>query len=422
MFEGGSRESEGSGKLAVVAAPTQPSNTTDVGTQLSAGKWPVFAQDEIDAATACLTSGKVNYWTGTEGREFEKELAAAFGTKYAIVLANGTLALEAALMGLGVGPGDDVIVTPRSFLASVSSVITLGARPIFADVDRDSGNLSAETIEAAWTPNTKCVIPVHLAGWPCEMGSIMDLAESRGASVIEDCAQAHGARIDGKSVGSIGHCNSWSFCQDKIMTTAGEGGFVSLSDEEMWSRIWSYKDHGKSFEAVYKREHAPGFRWLHESIGSNWRLTEPQSAIGRVQLRKLPEWVETRRANAAVLSEVLGDLDVIRIPQPREGLYHSMYKYYVYLNPDRMADGWTQLRVVEEISAQGIPAFVGSCSEIYREKAIADLGLAPEQALPVAKELGETSLMFLVHPTLDRAFMERAAGVIRDVLLRATRA
>ncbi|MCA0360279.1 MAG: DegT/DnrJ/EryC1/StrS aminotransferase family protein [Armatimonadetes bacterium] len=384
--------------------------------------WPSFGADERAAVDRVLVSGKVNYWTGEEARNFEREYAAEARTAHAIALANGTLALELALNVLNVGPGDEVVTSPRTFIASASCAVMRGATPVFADVCRDSQNITAESIERVLTSRTKAIIVVHLAGWPCEMDQILQLAVSRGIVVIEDCAQAHGARIDGKSVGSTGHCNSWSFCQDKIMTTAGEGGFVSLNDDEMWSRIWSYKDHGKSFEAVYKREHAPGFRWLHESIGSNWRLTEPQSAIGRVQLRKLPEWVETRRANAAVLTEILGDLDVIRIPQPREGLYHSMYKYYVYLNPDRMADGWTQLRVVEEISAQGIPAFVGSCSEIYREKAIADLGLAPEQALPVAKELGETSLMFLVHPTLDRAFMERAAGVIRDVLLRATRA
>jgi dTDP-4-amino-4,6-dideoxygalactose transaminase len=193
--------------------------------------WPCFSEEEVSAVATVLRSNRVNYWTGNECREFEKEFAAWCGTEYAIALANGTLALDLALRGLNIGPGDEVIVTPRTFIASVSCVVNAGATPVFADVDLESGNLCADTIQTALTPRTKAVICVHLAGWPCDMDPIMALAAQHGFKVIEDCAQAHGARYKGRSVGSIGHIGAWSFCQDKIMTTGGEGGMVTVNDE-----------------------------------------------------------------------------------------------------------------------------------------------------------------------------------------------
>ncbi|MFA0697837.1 DegT/DnrJ/EryC1/StrS family aminotransferase, partial [Vibrio sp. 10N.222.49.C9] len=182
-----------------------------------------------------------------------------------------------------VGSGDEVITTPRTFLASASSIVTSGASPVFADEDLNSQNITAQSIEAVLTPNTKAVIVVHLAGMPAEMDDIMALSKKHGFYVIEDCAQAHGAKYKGKSVGTIGHIGAWSFCQDKIMTTGGEGGMVTTNDKALWSKMWSYKDHGKSFDAIYNREHPPGFRWLHESFGTNWRMTEMQAVIGRIQ-------------------------------------------------------------------------------------------------------------------------------------------
>ena len=195
--------------------------------------WPSFTVEEADAARAVLLSNKVNYWTGTECRNFETEFAAWCGTAHAVALANGTLALDVALKALGIGPGDEVVVTPRTFMASISCVVTAGATPVFADVDPDSGNLTAATIAAVLTPRTRAVIVVHLAGWPCDMDPIMALADQHGLKVIEDCAQAHGARYKGRSVGCMGHVGAWSFCQDKIMTTGGEGGMVTTNDAEI---------------------------------------------------------------------------------------------------------------------------------------------------------------------------------------------
>lgn len=395
--------------------------TTNVGLALTQGPWPYFAPDEVEAATRVLQSGKVNYWTGTEGRDFEREFAAWAGTRHAIAMSNGTVTLEAALMALGIGPGDEVVVTPRTFMASASCVVTVGATPVFADVDPDSGNLTAETIAAVLSPRTKAIIPVHLAGWPCEIDALLDLCRAHNLHLIEDCAQAHGSTYRGRSVGSFGVINSWSFCQDKIMTTGGEGGMITLDCDGLWSRLWSLKDHGKSYDAVYRREHAPGFRWLHESFGTNYRMTEMQSAIGRVQLRKLPDWVAARRAHAARLTEVLRDLPTLRIPEPGPHMQHAYYKYYAYLNAEALKPDWSQMRIIQEVESRGFKLFSGSCSEVYREKAFTSRGLGPVQPLPVARTLGETSLMMLVHPTLSPDYVIATAEALRDVLQSAQR-
>ena len=378
--------------------------------------WPYFGPEEIEAATAVLRSGKVNYWTGSECKQFELEYAEHVGVKHAVCVANGTVALEMALRALGIGPGDEVVVTPRSFVASASCVVTCGAWPVFADVDRDSGNLTAETISMALTPRTRAVIPVHLAGWPCDMGQIMRLARARNLWVVEDCAQAHGAAYRGRPVGAWGHVGAFSFCQDKIITTGGDGGLLTTNDAGMWGRLWSLKDHGKSYDACFNRQWPPGFRWLHESIGSNYRMTEMQAAIGRAALRKLPAWLKRRRDNAARLAACLRRHECIRQPEPPDDAQHAHYKHYCYVRPDFLRTGWTRDRIMAEITAKGVPCFSGSCSEIYLEKAFDTDGLRPPGRLPVARELGETSLMFLVHPTLVDQDIDYACGIVDQVL------
>jgi dTDP-4-amino-4,6-dideoxygalactose transaminase len=385
-----------------------------------ASTWPSFAGDEIEAAMQVLRSGNVNYWTGQEGSLFEAEYAAFVGTKHAVALANGSVALELALRVLGVGPGDEVVTTPRTFIASASSVIAVGARPVFADVDRNSQNITAESIHDVLTPATKAIIPVHLAGWPCEMDEIMSLAREHGLKVIEDCAQAHGATYRGRQVGSIGDIGAFSFCQDKIITTAGEGGMITLSGDEAYEKAWAYKDHGKSYDAVYRRNHSPGFRWLHESFGTNWRLTEVQSAVGRLQLQKLHRWVETRRNYAAILSACFAEVPGLRVTLPPDHIGHSYYKYYVFVRPGALLANWSRDRVLAEINAKGIPCLSGSCSEIYLEKAFPS-ELRPRQRLSVAHELGERSLMFLVHPTLAPETISMTCDVVKEVMHDATR-
>ncbi|QQX81817.1 DegT/DnrJ/EryC1/StrS aminotransferase family protein [Shewanella sp. KX20019] len=382
-------------------------------------KWPCFTLEEANKVSSVLLSNKVNYWTGSECREFEKEFASFTNTEYAIALGNGTLALDLALKSLDIGAGDEVITTSRTFLASASSIVTSGAAPVFADVDLNSQNITAQSIKAVLTPKSKAVIVVHLAGMPVEMDAIMELAAIHNLYVIEDCAQAHGAKYKGKSVGSIGHIGAWSFCQDKIMTTGGEGGMVTTNDKALWSTMWSYKDHGKSYDAIYNREHPTGFRWLHESFGTNWRMTEMQGAIGRIQLTRMQDWTAKRQSNAKAVDDAVTGINCVRTVVVPDYIEHAEYKHYMFVKPDKLAKGWSRDRIVDEIIALGVPAFQGSCSEVYLEKAFDGTPWRPKARLKNAVELGETSLMFLVHPTLTEAEIDKTCEVIRKVLLSA---
>lgn len=381
--------------------------------------WPYFADDEIAAVNRVLKSGKVNYWTGEECKLFEKEFAEFIGCKYAISLANGTLALELALHALGIGSGDEVIVPARTFIATASAVVACGARPVVADVDPVSQNLTARTIAAVLTPKTKAVIPVHLAGWPCDMDPILDLAECHKLKVIEDCAQAHGAKYKNKYAGSLGDVAAFSFCQDKIMTTGGEGGMLLTNDRTIWEKAWSYKDHGKNSAKSFAGKSGAGFRWLHESFGSNWRMTEMQAAIGRVQLSKLTDWVAKRQHNAKILEGYFKDIPFVRLTPStlNQDVQHAYYKYYVFIDPQKLPSSLTRDMILARLAARGVPCGSGTCGEIYLEEAFQKAGLILGQRLPIAKELSETSLMFVVHPTLSADNMHQMGAIMREVLL-----
>lgn len=388
---------------------------------LDLAPWPFYADDEVAAVERVLRSGKVNYWTGEEGRLFEKEFADFCGARYAVAVANGTLALELALIALGIGEGDEVVVTARTFFASASAIVRVGARPVFADVDPESQNITPETVAAVLSDRSKAIIAVHLAGWPCEMNGIMALADQHGLFVVEDCAQAHGALYHGRSVGSLGHVAAWSFCQDKIMSTGGEGGMLTTNSAEIWERAWSFKDHGKSWDAVYKRRHREGFRWLHESFGSNWRMTEMQAAIGRCQIGKMPDWHEKRVQNAQALYGVGVDHStVVEVPQIPDAIEHAWYKFYLMVRVAGLADGWDRDRILTRLGELGVPSYSGSCPEVYLEKAF-EGGSYRFERLPVARDLGERSLMFLVHPTLTDKDMEQMLIRIDQVLKEASK-
>lgn len=387
---------------------------------MSLPSWPHFSSDEIEAAAAVLRSGRVNYWTGDEGRRFEREYASYVGVEHAVALMNGTVALEAALYALGLGAGDEVIVPCRTFIATASAVVMRGGIPIMADVDRDSQNLTVATVERLITPRTRAIIAVHLAGWPCDMDPIMDLAAQHGLYVIEDCAQAHGATYKGRQVGALGHVAAFSFCQDKIISAGGEGGMLTTNDRTVWERVWSFKDHGKEWDAACRREHPTGYRWLHDSFGTNWRLTEMQAAIGRIQLRRLASWVRQRQENARLLEEGFLRIPSLRVVRPQNGIGHAYYKYYVFIRPEHLAPGWTRDRIVLAIQAEGIPCISGACPELYLEKAFQNLAQHSTARLSVARELGETSLMFLVHPTLQAEHMQQMRIVVEKVMRDAT--
>ncbi|WP_349632291.1 DegT/DnrJ/EryC1/StrS aminotransferase family protein [Desulfuromonas sp. CSMB_57] len=367
--------------------------------------WPVFDEGDMEAVNRVLASGKVNYWTGPEGREFETEFAGKVGVRHAIAVANGTVALELALQALDIRPGDEVITSCRTFIASASAIVMRGAVPVLADVDPESQNITAETIAPLISSRTRAIIVVHLAGWPCDMDPILALARQHKLKVIEDCAQAHGACYKGRPVGSLGDVSAFSFCQDKIMTTGGEGGMVCTDDEQIWQRAWSFKDHGRNLTKSWPPRSGIAFRWLHDSFGTNWRMTEMQAVLGRRALQKLDGWVTRRRANSELLTKMLASLSVLRTPNPGADYFHSYYKYYAFLRPEHLPPGWDRDRILEQLRNRGVPCFSGSCPELYREQAFIAAGWAPAKPLPVARRLGETSLMFLVHPTLGEKEM-----------------
>ncbi len=379
--------------------------------------WPAYSHDEINAVQEVLRSGKVNYWTGNIGQQFQQAFANFCGLNYAVAVSNGTVALELALGALGIGPGDEVIVTSRTFIASVSSICLCGAKPVFADVNRNSQNITADSIQACITSRTRAVMLVHLAGWPCDMEPILKLASDKNLKVIEDCAQSHGARYKNKLVGSFGDVAAFSFCQDKIISTGGEGGMLVTNDESIWQYAWMYKDHGKSIECAEGNKQTSNglYRWVHDSFGTNFRMTEMQAAIGLIQLQKLDEWVIKRQEHANMLNLCFSKIPALRITEPERHVEHAYYKYYAFIKPEMLKSEWNRDKIIQAINAEGVPCFAGSCSEVYKEKAFVNAGLAPPESLVVAKELGETSLMFNVHPTIKNHEIQDVCAAVEKV-------
>ena len=383
-------------------------------------EWPVYSSEEREVVNEVLSSGKVNYWTGEHCKKFEREFANYHNREYGIALSNGTVALELALIALDLKPNDEVIVPSRTYFATASCIVARGATPVTAEVDLISQNVTVETIKSSLTEKTKGVIVVHLAGWPCEITAIREFCDKENLFLVEDCAQAHGATLDGVPVGSFGDCAAFSFCQDKIISTGGEGGMLLIDDKNIWKKAWAYKEHGKSYDAVFSKEHEPGFRWLHETFGTNWRMTEMQAAIGRIQLQKLHFWLEERRKNADFLKRGLSDLPGLRLTEPDSSIGHAYYRYYAFIRSEALLPGWSQIRIIEKINEQGVPCFVGSCGEIYKEAAFKENYGAQIKNHKNAHELFNSSLAFLVHPGITEDAIKYAVKVVRNVLSEAT--
>ena len=377
-------------------------------------KWPQFSFKEINAVKKVISSGKVNYLTGEEGKKFESEYARWCGTKYAIALANGTLALEVALKSINIKKGDEVIVTPRSFIASVSCVINMGGIPKFADVDENSGNITTHTIRKLISSKTKAIICVHLGGLPCEMDGITTLAKKNNLYLIEDCSQAHGASYKGKKVGSIGHIGTWSFCQDKIISTGGEGGMITTNNRSLYEKIWSLKDHGKNRKKLNNPKPRNEFVWLHDQFGSNYRMTEMQAAIGRIQLRKIDTTSRIRNRNARCLINIFKKYpEIFTLQNVDNHMKHAYYKFYVYLKQKK---GLSRAKIISEFRKSKIECFSGSCSEIYLEKAFDNKKYKPKKRLTNAKQIGETSIVFLVHQTINKNHIDQICKKIDKII------
>ncbi len=382
--------------------------------------WPYYEEKEIKAVEKVLRSGKVNYWTGEITKEFEKNFAKFCNCRFAIALANGSLALSCAYLAIGLKKGDEIITTPRSFVATASSASLLGGIPIFAEVDRNSGNITAKTIEPLITKKTKAIVVVHLAGWPADIIEISNLAKAYGISLIEDCSQAHGAGIlikgEKLSVGQFGDISTWSFCQDKIISTGGEGGMVTTNNKNYFNKIRSFKDHGKSFPKLERKKANQGYIYIHDNLGSNFRITEMQSAIGIIQLNKIDLWNKIRTKNALLLNNYLSKNPLLRIPIPHKGLVHGWYKFNCFLNKDFLKDNWSREKIIKAIIERGYPAFQGGCSELYLEKCFSSKSSKKYKKLLIANELGETNITFLVHPTIEEELMSDYASNILKVL------
>ena len=381
--------------------------------------WPHYADDERQAVGDVLASGNVNYWTGDKGKAFEAEFARASDCEFGIAVANGSVALELALVALGLNPGDEVIVPSYTFIASASAVVLRGGTPVFADVD-SSLTIDAANIESKITHKTKGIIVVHLLGYPCDMDPILELARENELFVLEDCAQAHGASYKGKAVGSMGDMAAFSFCQDKIMTTGGEGGMVTTNRADLYEVAWSYKDHGKNRPAMQCAEKSPGFNWLHDSFGTNWRMTEMQAAIGLIQLTKLCDWICHRRENASLLDRYFESIDGLVRPDFGEARFHVFYRYSILVPSSLFRTGWNRDRLVGELNSRGVVCGSGICPEVYLEQAFQKAGLGPGDRLLNSMTFGEMSIQFPVHPNMSGSYQQHRLETLQEVFAEST--
>lgn len=375
-------------------------------------RWPQHEADEIAAVMRVLESGRVNSMVhGGQTRQFEAEFAAFCGMPHGTAVSNGTVALELALRALGIGPGDEVILPARSFFASAACIVAVGATPVFADIDPVSNGIDPESVRRMLTRRSRAILCVHLAGWPCDMTALHALASEKGLWLVEDCAQAHGASFRGRPAGSFGDAAAFSFCTDKIMSTGGEGGMVLLRDEAHWKRAWAYKDHGKNPDKFFAPPAAAGFRYLHDSFGSNGRMTEMQAAIGRAQLAKLPGWLVRRRRNAQVLMRLLRANPAVEVPAIPDHAGHAFYRLYVTIAASRLGKAGAT-PIIDGMARMGMPVGGGSCADMTRETAFAGIDVRRDGLLPVARDLGRRSIAFPVDHLLDEGDMARLANCL----------
>ncbi|MDA8840899.1 DegT/DnrJ/EryC1/StrS aminotransferase family protein [Gammaproteobacteria bacterium] len=381
--------------------------------------WPSFSAGESKIVSDVLRSNKVNYLFGDNGAKFEKGFSDFSQTKYALAVANGTLALDLCLRSLHLKKGDEVLVTSRSYVASASSIALLGAVPVWCDVDLNSQNIDISEIEKNYSKKTRAILCVHFAGFPCDMDKITSFAKSKNIFVIEDCAQAHGARLNGRSVGSFGHISAWSFCNDKIMSLGGEGGMVTTNSKHFHQFISSFNNHGKNLKKYYSSKKHKNFPYIHDSLGSNYRLTEMQSALGIYQLSKMKSWHALRKRNAQVFIDSVADLKIAITPTISSSIQHAWYKLYITLDPKLFKKSISREFVIENLNQHLVPCSFGGSGEIYREKAFKNISYLKSGTLKNASFLEKNSIILQVHPTISINEIKRRAKILKLVLIRA---
>ena len=382
-----------------------------------------LTQKEFDVILEPLKSGWVVQ--GSHVGDFESKFSEFTGAKHSIAVTSCTTALHLSLAALGFKAGDEAILPAFTWISTANIVEHLGGKVVFCDIDLKTFNLDVNQLESKITKKTKAILPVHLFGLSADLDSIMTIAKKYNLWTVEDAACGFGSKYKGKHVGTFGNTGCFSFHPRKAITT-GEGGMVTTNSEDLWKKMWAYRDHGKKFEPDFNLksqvQNNSSFHWPHESFGTNWRLTEMQSALGRYQIKQMPEWSRIRRANFDRISETCQIYPSIRVPEVPDNIDHACYKKFVFLRPDKLKQGWHRNRIVDEINELNVPCYSGGCPEVYREPAFKGtlFELKEYEHLPIAKNLGETSLMFLVHPTLTDLEIEKTCNVIKQVMEKAS--
>ncbi len=363
-------------------------------------QWPIVSNQEIKLVNNVLKSNKLNYWTGENCKKFEEEFSKLIKTKYSISLANGSVGLDIAIKSLNLKKNSEVIVTPRSYISSVTSVINQGLTPVFADIDLNSQNIEYETIIKKITKNTKAILVVHLGGMPANMTKIISFAKKNKIKIIEDCSQAHGAKINNKYVGTFGDISIWSFCNDKILNTLGEGGIIATKSFMIYKKLWALKDCGKNFSKFKKFKKKNKFKWVHDFEGTNLRMTEVQAAIGRYQLKKLTTWVNMRNYISKKIISICKNFKSIRTQIVPSKFLNSYYRCYIFLDYKHIKKGWTREKILQYLNTNGIYCDVGSCPEIYKEKFLSKQKHINLKSLKNANLIGKSSIAFKVFPNI----------------------
>lgn len=367
--------------------------------------WPVLSNEDAAAASDALRSGHLTQLTGPYVRDFERDFGMWNGAGDCIATSSGTTAIHAVLVALDIGPGDEVIVPAHTFIASATPVLHQGATPVFADVDDRTFCLDPESVRTRITDRTKAIIAVHLNGHPADMDALLEMGNERGIPVIEDAAQAHGAEHHGRMAGTIGLAGCFSFWEDKIMTTGGEGGAIVTDDYALADRLKRIRHHG---EGAIEGERA----YYHLDLGYNYRMTSMQAATGRVQLQHLGEYLIARRRNAEYLSGRLNEVPGIDPPFVEEYARHAFYKYIGRVRPET---GIEIERFVAAVAAEGLPISRRYPTPLPRQPVFRDAGLSGEPC-PVAERLSGELFTLLVHPTCGSREMEDYAQGISKVI------
>lgn len=389
--------------------------------------WPDYGEEEVAAAVAVLRSGHLARQSGSEVRAFEQAFAERYGVKHAIAVSSGTAALHVALAALGVGPGDDVINTAHCFIGTATPVLHAGAVPIFADIDPRTFNIDPASVETKITPHTKAIVPVHLNGCPADMAAFLDIAQRHDLFVVEDAAQAHGALYDGQLVGTIGDVGCFSFWEDKILTTGGEGGMVITDDDDLAHRARKIHHHGeeRSDGDYYAAERL----YFHDMLGYNFRMTEVQGALGRVQLTRLDDYVAARRQHAHHLSRLLADVPGIIPPYEPPEAQHAFYKYIIRLDCDVITA--PALQFMTALQAEGIACSRRYPTPLHQQPLFTEHkgygntqapfswyeGTLPQygSGLPAAEQLPDALIMIRMQPTFSEQDVEQIAQAVAKV-------